>query len=708
MCLIDGQRLVALFSLMRNFYLVFLSLCLLTSFKVFANEDSTAIPANIQKLFPSATRVGAQHTDIPVIPVYQLQQLLGYAFESRHFANFIGFTGKPINMLIGIDDKGRFIDVLVLEHAEPIFLHGLGEQSMLDYVAQYKGHNVKDRFIIGNNRSAGVDAVYFDGVTKATVSILVINDTIITSALKVARSKLDGFLPLSNKIINPEYFVESSFTELVENGYIVEHNIYSQDFESAPSQVMSAGEEYFEEDGLFSQHYYAFLNYPIVGKNLLSSEEYARLQQDLKPGEIALMVLHTRGYSFISDEFIPQTHPENFRMYQGDLPLPARDTDFYSFYDAQFKIELPEYQDVKILKLKSQSGMDLSQQIDIAVSLTYAPTFFEREDYLFNKTVVFPESLFMENPEAILAKPKPLWVQIWESRVLEITLVSIYLIVVTFVFVYQKKYVKHTNFIHNFRFISLIFCLFFIGFYAQGQLSVVNIYTLLLSIKDGFQIGVFLLDPVIFILWCFVFVSLFLFGRGLYCGWLCPFGALQEFFGMLATKLKIKQIKVKDHHHAMAIKIKYFILIGIVGSAFYSFTLAEILSEAEPFKTAITLYFVRYWPFVLYAVILVALSMKIHKFYCRYLCPLGAGLAVLGRFPIFKLLRRREECGSPCHLCKQKKCGINAINADGSIDYTECVQCLECVVTLDNPNICKIDKYKKKPVGTRVQAVNIV
>ena len=83
-------------------------------------------------------------------------------------------------------------------------------------------------------------------------------------------------------------------------------------------------------------------------------------------------------------------------------------------------------------------------------------------------------------------------------------------------------------------------------------------------------------------------------------------------------------------------------------------------------------------------------------------------LAILGRFPFVKLLTRKDACGNPCQLCKQKKCGIDAIEQDGSIDYAECIQCLECVVTLDNPDLCKIDKYKKKKVPTRVKNLNPV
>jgi NosR/NirI family nitrous oxide reductase transcriptional regulator len=148
-----------------------------------------------------------------------------------------------------------------------------------------------------------------------------------------------------------------------------------------------------------------------------------------------------------------------------------------------------------------------------------------------------------------------------------------------------------------------------------------------------------------------------------------------------------RQIRVPEHWHRRLILLKYPILLGLVGTAFYSLTLAEQLAEVEPFKTSITLVFWRYWPFVAYAIGLLVIGMFIHKFYCRYLCPLGAGLAVLGRFRLFSWLERIERCGSPCQHCKNE-CGINAIRKDGRIDYDECIQCLECVVILRDDQQC--------------------
>ena len=151
--------------------------------------------------------------------------------------------------------------------------------------------------------------------------------------------------------------------------------------------------------------------------------------------------------------------------------------------------------------------------------------------------------------------------------------------------------------------------------------------------------------------------------------------------------MSIKQIKINTATHKKLIWLKYAILIGLVGVAVHSLTLAEQLSEIEPFKTAITLTFIRYWPFVVYALIILAAGLFIHKFYCRYLCPLGAGLAIVGKLHAFEWLHRRKECGNPCHACKSR-CGINAIDQKGKIDYNECIQCLECIVILNNKDQC--------------------
>tara|TARA_R110000744_G_scaffold159657_1_gene275779 strand:+ start:22548 stop:24626 length:2079 start_codon:yes stop_codon:yes gene_type:complete len=666
-----------------------------------ANHANT-VPVNIAQLFPSATRIETSLDNLAVTPVYQLNELLGYAFESDDFTQFIGFSGQSINLLIGLNTQGVITGIIVLSHNEPIFLHGLGEEAMFGFIAQYLGHSIKERFIINSREQHSADNIYLDGVTRATISVLVINDTIIASALKVARQKLDGFLAAHPHQIKQDYYHPLTFEQLLEKEYVHHWVVTTKDAMNISPKLAQKVKTLSNDFEDFIDIYVAFVNIPMIGRNLLGDEEYARLLEELSPGEHALMLFNKGQYSFVSEEFIPQTTSSRLSAEQGGFPVDVRDIDFYSFSPPTFAMELPKFDDQRVFRIKSQSGFDISQPFSLNLSVNYHSSFLNQQEHAFPFTSAPSAVLFEETPDDLTSMDqRPLWQKIWLDRPVQIGLTVLYLLFVLWVFLTQHALAKSQTKMHQLRFASLAFVLFFLGFYAQGQLSVVNIYTLLLALGSDFNIAVFLLDPVIFILWVFVFVTLFLWGRGIFCGWLCPFGALQEFMGMLATKLRIRQLKISPKHHKFGQKIKYLVLLGLVVCSFYSLTMAEKLAEIEPFKTSITLNFVRYWPFVLYALLLLVLSLKIHKVYCRYLCPLGAGLAVLGRYPLFKWLTRRKECGSPCQLCRNKKCAIDAIEATGAIDYKECIQCLECLVTIESPQLCVVDKYNKRPIKIR-------
>ena len=189
------------------------------------------------------------------------------------------------------------------------------------------------------------------------------------------------------------------------------------------------------------------------------------------------------------------------------------------------------------------------------------------------------------------------------------------------------------------------------------------------------------------LLWAFVAISLFAWGRGTFCGWLCPFGALQELIAKLARRARVPQLKLHWRTDAKLKRLKYVVLAVIVAMPFFSSVWTDRLVEVEPFKTSITLMFDRSWPYLLWAVGLLVLNAVVYKAYCRYLCPLGAGLAVLGRVRLLNWLPRRAECGQPCQTCRHK-CEYQAIEPAGKIDYVECFQCLDCVAIHDSDQLC--------------------
>ena len=189
-----------------------------------------------------------------------------------------------------------------------------------------------------------------------------------------------------------------------------------------------------------------------------------------------------------------------------------------------------------------------------------------------------------------------------------------------------------------------------------------------------------------------------LWGRAVYCGWLCPFGALQELINQFARYIKIPQFELPWAVHERLWAIKYLILLGLFALSLDSLALAEQFAEIEPFKTTFLLKFDREWPFILWAVLILSFNLFNRKTFCRYLCPLGAALSVSNNVRLFDWLKRRPECGSPCKICA-KECEIQAIQPDGVINMRECHYCLDCQMTYSNDDKCpplKKIAYKKR------------
>jgi NosR/NirI family nitrous oxide reductase transcriptional regulator len=132
---------------------------------------------------------------------------------------------------------------------------------------------------------------------------------------------------------------------------------------------------------------------------------------------------------------------------------------------------------------------------------------------------------------------------------------------------------------------------------------------------------------------------------------------------------------------------KYIAAAVLLALGLFAENGAGSATEIEPFKTAITSKFTRAWPYGLYAGILLAIGLFSERAYCRFLCPLGGVLAFLDRLHLVDLLKRRPECGNPCHLC-ERSCPVRAIENTGKIITAECFQCLDCQVEYYDDKRC--------------------
>ncbi|MCM0044076.1 MAG: 4Fe-4S binding protein [Burkholderiaceae bacterium] len=651
--------------------------------------------AALSKAFPSPLIVGDKDAELPVWPIFKQEmtstELVGYVFESIDFVSLPGFAGAPINLLVAIDPKGTFIDVQVISHHEPVFLEGYGPQPLFNFVSQYKGLSLTQNISIetGTRKNAKMDGnnVRIDGVSKATASVRIINQTLLSSSLAVARKKLGfagGHDPDQIARVKPELLERHTPAELFGKHLVTHLSLTNRDVEQAFAGTDGEGldaEGSAAPDGMFIDLYTALVSVPSIGRNLLDGPSWDKLQGRLEKGDHAILVMWGGRFSITPEEFTAGTSPERLTLQQGGLPIEMRDLDL----ELRLADGTPIAPDtMKVFRVIAQSGLDLAKPLEFFVNI-------KRE-----KGVVYPEIIRaampyrLSLPERFYDVPAgddKTFASIWRSRLPELAVLGAALLLLAGLLAQQRWLTANARRFTIIRIAFLSFTLGFIGWYAQGQLSVVNMTGLLQALNDGRSLSFFLYDPMTVSLWAFVAVTFFVWGRATFCGWLCPFGALQELVARLARVLRVPQLRLRTPLDARLKRIKYLLLAAIVLSALFAPRITDSLVEIEPFKTAITLVFVRSWPFVVYAVGLVLASAFVYKFFCRYLCPFGAGLAVLGKLRLSKWLPRRAECGTPCQTCRHR-CDYQAIRRDGAIDYDECFQCMDCVVIYHSDTQC--------------------
>ena len=227
----------------------------------------------------------------------------------------------------------------------------------------------------------------------------------------------------------------------------------------------------------------------------------------------------------------------------------------------------------------------------------------------------------------------------------------------------------------NIRWVALACTLGYLGWYDGGFLSISHI-------TSGLKIGpsMYLNDAPVLLLVVFTLVTTLLWGR-IFCSSLCPFGALQDFITRIVPKRL--QVKVPQHIHDKAIYIKYGIVALILVLTFVAADVV-IFQYFEPFGTIF--FFSR--SVVLWSILLIFLlgAFFIPRFYCRYVCPLGASLGVISLISPNRI-KRVEQC-DVCKVCEHA-CPTGAIRGP-NIDFKECVRCDLCEIKLiAKSGVCK-------------------
>lgn len=233
--------------------------------------------------------------------------------------------------------------------------------------------------------------------------------------------------------------------------------------------------------------------------------------------------------------------------------------------------------------------------------------------------------------------------------------------------------------------VQILFFIFAPALFSQAFGGIKEIFV---SIGSGnvIQISVFVTKLLIL---CMVTI---LCGR-IFCGWACAFGAVGDWIYQIVQfilkKLKIKPFKIPLKIVPYLQKLKYIILILLLILCFEQQN--AIITKYSPWT-----------PFSLWtagnfqvaglgvAIVLLVLSiigMGIHeRFFCQFLCPMGAVFSLLPEIPFLALKRKKDECIPNCQACRMQ-CPVKIKLDENPTANGECIRCGRCTTICPKKNI---------------------
>ena len=627
-----------------------------------------------------------------ILEVYSLNNLQGYAFLTSSFSDALGFSSAEFNILIYLSKNGEILAAKLLSHSEPLFLYdkgevryegkGINENVLYKFILQYKNKSISYLSINSKNKDHNID-----GVSSATITSILMHQSIIVSVNKILN--IIGLNNNQSATLDHNSFTPVKWNEMLKDGSISNNKSYYSEHNKTINNNNS--------NKLFLDVYFAYANPVGIGQNIFGKTEYLkkffRSGQDINDkgffiatnGEFSLLVPRkclkyktSINIKNCENKGLAKTYFDRFYLQQGTNKFYFRTSDRKNFmFTRNIEDSTPRFfNEISLLFINNPEKFDPAEESTLVLNFNAPEN--KTHDLIFipytppSRLIIEPTNVNLENVSGIN------WVDVWKPQILNIVILMIFILICSLVLYYKDLLTKKRKLFSFIRVICLLFCLIWVGFITGAQLTIVNIFNYLqLIFVSNFNYSVIVFDPLIVVISMTTALSFIILGRGFFCGWLCPFGALQEIINILSRSLGIIQFKIKEVFHRKLIYIKYIVLFIITLFLFIDLDTALLMTEVEPFKTSITLKFFREFHYVLYAITLLFISIFISRFYCRYICPLGAALALGGKLRLFSILLRRKECGNPCHLC-EKSCPTQAIKNNGKIDMNECFYCLDC------------------------------
>jgi NosR/NirI family nitrous oxide reductase transcriptional regulator len=647
--------------------------------------EGRATPRIIEALFPDADRFELSEGTPRFVQVYQGDVQLGYMFSTLDVVRARSYSTTPFDAIVGIDMEGKLTGAKVIKFHDP-YLIGFPQRVEIleEFLDDHVGYDVA---------ATETPPHTPDFVQGTTISARNMRAGILDAGRVVLRAN-DPTPPVTEPTLNRVDFSFYDWDQLLEMGAVSERLITFGEVEAAFQAAGVAPQDMDvpldlarSPDDRYTQLVVALVTPALIGRNVIRATDFGSVVETAPEDVVMLAVMSGGYYDFLGDAFQSAEEGNRFdrvRVVQGDLAIDLYEKDFQYAGQTVQRAGGPRIRDTGLFTIPLSTGFDPFAPFDLRL-MVHAT---DASGAL--RTVEFPVTYQVPGEALLLpyVEPPPPWVEAWLSSGLELSILGAMLLVLTLIFVFQDKLAQHRQVHRWLRPAFLVFTLVWLGWIAGGQLSIVHVVNYLKAPFEGADLGYYLAEPLIVIIAIYVVFSLFIIGRGVFCGWLCPFGALQELTSRIARFFRLPVWNPSEKQQRLMWLPKYGLAALIIGTAFIAPEALATAEEIEPFKTAITSVFTRPLPYVIYAVALLVIGLFTERFFCRFLCPLGGVLALGDRLHIFTFLKRRPQCGTGgCHLCEHS-CPVKAIERDGKIIMAECFQCLDCQVEYHDDHRC--------------------
>lgn len=167
----------------------------------------------------------------------------------------------------------------------------------------------------------------------------------------------------------------------------------------------------------------------------------------------------------------------------------------------------------------------------------------------------------------------------------------------------------------------------------------------------------------------------------IFCGWMCIFGAYNDWVYIISNKILKNKYKINKELDRNMKYIKYIVLAVII--LFIWTGILAIPEGSSPWDAYTQIFDIKFMlqQYFIGSILLLIITLGaifIERFFCRYLCPLGAIFSILSKCKIFKINKEKTVCGN-CKACSAKcSMGIDLDSVE-KVNSGECIQCLNCV-----------------------------